>query len=155
MLRLRLIEVLREEEGAAYSPGLTGFATELYPDYAYSGVIVDVAPDDIDKLYGVIDKVTGDIRAGEFDADLLNRARKPILESFETSVESNGYWLGVIARAVSEPENLESHLTREELYQSITADELKPYAQMLYDPAKAVRIHIRHGDIKKNKRYAQ
>jgi len=155
MLRLRLIEVLREEEGATYSPGVTGFATELYPDYAYSGVTVEVAPEDIDKLYSVIDTVTGEIRAGEFDSDLLDRARKPILENFETSVENNGYWMGVIARAVSEPTNLESHLTRESVYRSITAEELKSYAQTLYDPAKAVRIHIRHGDIEKNKRYAK
>lgn len=155
MLRLRLIEVLREEEGATYSPGLTGFATDLYPDYAYSGVTVNASPEDIDKLYGVIDKVTGDMRAGKFDEDLLDRARKPILERFETSVENNGYWLGVMGEAVSEPDNLEVHLTREDMYRSITAQELKSFAGLLYDPSKAVRVHIRHGDIEKNKRYAK
>jgi len=153
MLRLRLIEVLREEEGATYSPSLTGYATDLYPNYAYTGVSIDVSPEDIDRLYSVIDKVTGDLRAGNFDADLLDRARKPILENFETSLESNGYWMGVIGRAVSEPDNLEVHQIRDALYRSITAQELKPYAETLYDPSKAIRIQIRHGDIEKNKRY--
>ncbi len=155
MLRLRLVEILREEEGATYSPGLAGYASELYPDYAYSGVTVNAAPEDIDKLYGVIDKVTGDMRAGKFDADLLDRARKPILENFETNLESNGYWMGVIRQAVSEPEDLDVHLIRDEMYRSITVEELKSYAALLYDPAKAVRVHIRHGDIEKNKRYAK
>jgi len=95
MLRLRLIEVLREDEGATYSPGLTGFASELYPDYAYSGVTIEVSPDDIDGLYDVIDDVTGEMHNGDFDADLLDRARKPVLERFENSLETNGYWMGV------------------------------------------------------------
>jgi len=155
MLRLRLIEVLREDEGATYSPGLTGFASELYPDYAYSGVTIEVSPDDIDGLYDVIDDVTGEMHNGDFDADLLDRARKPVLERFENSLETNGYWMGVIARAKSEPWNLERHLIRQEQYSSVTIDELKAHAGTIYDPQDAVRIKIIHGDTAKNKAYTR
>ena len=155
MLRLRLIEVLREEEGATYSPSLSRSVSSLYPDYAYSGVAIEVTPDDIDKLYSVIDRVTGEMRSGEFDADLLDRARQPILENIETSVEGNGYWLGVIDRANTYPEFLPWHDQREAVYRSITAEELKSYAAQLYDPSKAVRIKITKGDVNKNKRFAK
>ena len=155
MLRLRLIEVLREDEGATYSPGLTGYASELYPDYAYSGVTIEVSPDDIEGLYDVIDAVTGEMHRGEFDSDLLERARKPILERFENSLETNGYWMGVIARAKSEPWSLERHQTRQALYRSVTVDELKSHASSVYDPNHAVRIKIIHGDVTKNKAYTR
>lgn len=155
MLRLRLIEVLREEEGATYSPGLTSYATEIFPDFAYSGVIMEVVPEDIDRLYGVIDQVTSEVHRGEFEADLLDRARKPILERLETREETNGYWLGVIARANSEPWNLERHLIRSETYRSVTVEELQQVAGDLYDPKKAVRIKIIKGDPELNKRFSQ
>jgi len=98
MLRLRLIEVLREEEGATYSPRLTGYATDLYPDYAYTGVSVDVSPEDIDRLYSVIDKVTGDLRGGDFNADLLDRARKPILENIGWALSGGPFQSQIILR---------------------------------------------------------
>ena len=155
MLRLRLIEVLREEEGATYSPGLTSYASELFPDFAYSGVIMEVVPEDVDRLYDVIDQVTGEIHRGEFKADLLERARKPILERFESRVETNGYWLGVIARANSEPWNLERHLIRPDTYRSVTVKDLQQVSSDVYDPKKAVRIKIVKGDPEKNKRFSQ
>jgi len=155
MLRLRLIEVLREEEGATYSPGLTSYASEIFPDFAYSGVIMEVVPDDIDRLYGVIDQVTSEVHRGEFEADLLERARKPILERLETREETNGYWLGVIARAHSEPWNLERHLIRSDTYRAVTVEELQQVAGDLYDPKKAVRLKIIKGDTELNKRFSQ
>ena len=155
MLRLRLTEVLREEEGATYSPSVSSSASRLFPDYAFSAVSIEVSPDQIDHLYGVIDRVTGEMHRGEFDADLLDRARKPILERFENSLQSNGYWMGVIARAKSEPWSLQPHLIQQDMYRSITVDELKTYSSSLYDPKTAVRVKIIKGDPEKNKRYAK
>ncbi|MEP6343411.1 MAG: insulinase family protein [Maricaulaceae bacterium] len=155
MLRLRLTEVLREDEGATYSPSVSSSASELFPNYAFTGVSIEVSPEKIDHLYGVIDQVTGEMHRGEFDADLLDRARKPILERFETNLENNSYWMGVISRANSEPWSLEPHLTREDVYRSITAEELKTYSSSLYDPKTAVRVKIIKGDPEKNKQYAK
>ena len=142
LFQLRLTEVMREEEGASYSPSAFNFNPRTYPDYGYVGVSLELNPKDIDRISAKVDEIAKEFKAGGFDEDLFERAIKPALESIETSLENNGYWMGVISVAQTDPERVERHRTRSQTYQNMTVEDLKPLANQIFDPKKAYRVQI-------------
>jgi len=142
LFQLRLTEVMREEEGASYSPSAFAFTPRTYPDYGYMGASLELAPKDIDRISEKVDEIAAEFRAGQFDDALLERAIKPARERIETSLESNGYWMNVISEAQSDPERLERHRSRHDAYQNMTVEELQSLAKTLFDPKAAYRVQI-------------
>ena len=142
LFQLRLTEVMREEEGASYSPSAFNFSPRTYPDYGYLGTSIELSPDDADRISQKVDDIAAEFQAGKFDAALFDRAITPARERIETSLENNGYWLGVIGEAQSDPERAERHRTRHEMYQNMTVEDLKPLAAQIFDPDKAYRVQI-------------
>jgi zinc protease len=142
LFRLRLTEVLREEEGASYSPSAFTYTPRTYPDYGFFGVSLEVSPDEIDRMSLKVDEIAAEFRAGNIDADLFERGMKPAIENIETSLESNGYWMNVISRAQTDTERLARHRSRSEAYQNMTVADLQARAKTLLDPNTAYRIQI-------------
>jgi zinc protease len=146
LFRLRLTDILREEEGASYSPSAFTFTPRSFPNYGYFGVSLEASPDDIDRISVKVDEIAAEFRAGNIDADLFERAIKPALENIETSLESNGYWMDVISRAQTDEERLSRHRSRSEMYQNMTVVSLKARAKTLLSPETAYRIQILPGE---------
>lgn len=142
MFQLRLTEVMREEEGASYSPSAFSYSPRIYTDFGYIGASLELNPQDIDRISMKVDEIAAEFRAGEFDDSLFERAIKPARERIETSLENNGYWMNIISESQSDPESLERHRSRFEAYQNMTVDELKPLAKSLFDPKLAYRVQV-------------
>jgi len=142
MFQLRLTEVMREEEGASYSPNAFSYSPRTFPDYGYIGTSLELDPKDIDRISAKVDDIAAEFRAGQFDDALFERAIKPARERVETSLENNGYWMNIISEAQTDPERLARHRSRTEAYQNMTAEDLKPLAKTLFDPKTAYRIQI-------------
>jgi len=142
LFQLRLTEVMREEEGASYSPSAFNFSPRTYPDYGYVGVSLELNPKDIDRISTKVDEIAEEFKAGMFDEALFERAIKPARERIETSLENNGYWMGVISQGQTDIERLNRHRTRSETYQNMTVNDLKPLAKTIFDPKSAYRIQI-------------
>ena len=142
LFQLRLTEVMREEEGASYSPSAFNFSPRTYPDYGYVGVSMELNPKDLDRISTKIDQIAQEFKAGEFDADLFERAIKPTLESIERSLESNGYWMSVIAEGQTDIERLDRHRSRAEAYKSMTVEDLKPLAKRIFTADHPYRVQI-------------
>lgn len=142
LMRLRLTEVLREEEGASYSPSAFSFTPRTYPNYGYIGVSLEVSPDEIDRMSAKVDEIAAEFSKGEISDDLFERAMKPVLESIETSLESNSYWMGVISEAQTDKERLARHRSRNKAYQSMTVDALKERSTSLFDAKTAYRVQV-------------
>lgn len=142
MFQLRLTEVMREEEGASYSPSAFSYSPRLYPDYGYIAASLELNPKDIDRMSAKVDEIAAEFRAGQFDEALFERAIKPARERIETSLENNGYWMNVISESQSDPKSLNRHRSRSDAYQNMTVDELKTLSKTLFDPKKTYRIQI-------------
>lgn len=142
LFNLRLTDVLREEEGESYSPSAFSFTPRTYPDYGYIGVSLEVSPDQIDSVSQKLDVIAAEFRTGEIDDDLFERAIKPALESIETSLESNGYWMNIISEAQTDPDRVERHRSRSEAYQNMTIEALRDRAKTLFDPDLAFRVQV-------------
>ena len=142
LFNLRLTEVMREEEGASYSPSAFSFSPRIYPNYGYIGASLELDPKDIDRISAKVDEIAAEFRAGQFDEALFERAIKPARERVETSLESNNYWMNVISEAQSDPERLVRHRSRSEAYQNMTVQELQILAKTLFDPKEAYRVQV-------------
>jgi len=142
LFKLRLTEVMREEEGASYSPSAFSYSPRIYPDYGYIGASLELDPKDIDRMSAKVDEIAAEFRAGQFDEALFERAIKPARERIETSLENNGYWMNVISEAQSDPERLDRHRSRHEAYQNMTLQELQTLAKALFDSKDAYRVQV-------------
>lgn len=143
VLKLELNEVLREEEGATYSPSAFTSLPDSTPTWGYVGVSIEASPDELERLTQLIEDVAAKIADDGVAADTFDRAIKPTLENLETSLESNSYWLGVIDEAQGRPETLDLHRTRDAAYQSMTAGDVSAVARGVFIPAAAIRVHVK------------
>ena len=74
------------------------------------------------------------MKKGGITDDELERARKPILESFQRGERENGSWLGLVARAQTEDFRLDWRRGRSAGYAAITAKELDAVAAKMFAP---------------------
>lgn len=142
MFQLRMTEVMREEEGASYSPSSFSFSPRIYPGFGYIGTSLELNPNDIDRISARVAEIAAEFRMGDFDEALFERAIKPARERIETSLENNGYWMNIISESQSDPEILARHRSRFEAYQNMTVSDLKLLAKTLFDPKQAYRVQV-------------
>lgn len=142
VLQLKAVERIREREGATYSPRIAGDFSDIYPGFGYIGCLLDLSPDAVDRFFGVIDEIAASVAAGNISQDELDRARRPMLESFDNQIESNPYWLRLVTTAQTRPQRLDDHRTRVEGYEAITLEELKQVAAQYLHRENAYRIEI-------------
>ena len=142
VLGLELTERLREREGATYSPSTYTSLPFHNPDYGYVVASVEVAPEEVARVQTLIEDAAADIAEGGIDLDLFQRAIKPTLERLETSLENNGYWLGVIDEAQSDAASLDRHRTRDAMFQNMTAEALADVAREVFTAREPVVLHV-------------
>ena len=142
LFQLRLTEVLREEEGATYSPGVSRTGSRTYPNFGFIGAQLEVSPDRIDAMADRIRDVAAEFQSGEIDPDVFDRAMKPTLEYLETSIENNNLWMGVLSQAQTDPEGVARFRTRDAAYQNMTVEDLKPIAKEVFNPSSSLEIQI-------------
>ena len=147
-LRLNLLEVLREELGATYTPSAGVAMSDVYDGYGYAQAAAIVAPENQATVFATIDEIAAAMRDAPIDADLLARARNPMLESLAQSRRENTYWIGVLENAQLESDRLDRTRQYEELLRSVTPEDIQAFARSYFDPAAALRIAIvpRAGD---------
>ncbi len=142
MFKLRLVEVLREELGTSYSPSSYFISPRTYPDFGYLAASLEVNPEDIAKAEARIHSLAEEFANGAYDEDLFIRAISPIRENIEETLESNAYWMNIIARSQTDPEIVARHRRRHDAYQDMTLEDVKPLGQTVFKRDKAVVYHI-------------
>ncbi|MEM9300765.1 MAG: insulinase family protein [Pseudomonadota bacterium] len=126
--QLRVTEEVRENLGASYSPGVTSVASRLYAGYGYFGVQSEVEAGETERMVATLAAVIEGIGEQPVTADELLRARQPLLEGLETSLETNPYWLAVLSASQSRPEVLDIHRESRSRIEAVTPDELTALA---------------------------
>jgi len=144
VMRLEMLDRIREELGASYSPAAVSSMSHIYRDFGTFSTSVVVEPGQADEVFAVVDAIAEEFRSAPVDADLLNRARTPLLEKIALSRRENGWWLGIIDEAQLHPERLDRVRSYEDRIRNVTAEMLQQAAQLYLDPAEALRIRIVH-----------
>lgn len=130
----RMIDVIREELGLAYSPSASASFSQLSDGYAYFSASITADPQFFDAFEKASKQIAAEMKKGGITQDELDRARKPVIESFQRSERENSSWLGLVARAQTEPEKLDWRRARTAGYSAITTEQLDAIAANMFAP---------------------
>jgi zinc protease len=104
IMRLKVIEAVRERLGATYSPTASATISTIYPGFGYVNAGAEVKPEDVDRVIAALEDIAAEMRAGDISDDEFLRAVTPSLEILPQNATSNGYWLNLIAQAQTRPD---------------------------------------------------
>jgi zinc protease len=142
VMSLKLIDRVRESEGATYSPAAQAYFAHANPGYGYLGVSLDLVPEDVNRFFGIVDQIAASLAAGDISADELERARRPILDEFRNAQEDNLYWLSLVATAQSDPAGLARHRSAVADFSAVAVSDLRAAARRYLAADRAYRIAI-------------
>lgn len=142
VMQLTLTEELRETLGATYSPNAFSATSSVYPGYGQFGVSSNLDPKDIPAVEAAVERIAGELRDKPVDADLLLRARTPILEAIDKSRRENGTWIALLDEAQTEPRWLDRFRAQKATYQAVTPADLQAVARRYLTPGGALKIRV-------------
>jgi zinc protease len=142
VLRLELTDSLREQLGQTYSPTADSSTSRVYPGWGTMTMGAEVSPDQVEPARAAILEVVNALRAAPVDADVLQRARAPLIETYENLLKTNGGWMGLVDRAQTQPDRLQRYLSGQEMIRSLTPEDIHAMAQRYLDPAQRLEIVV-------------
>ena len=144
VLQLRILEEIRERQGASYSPQAAHQPSEEIDGYGYLVAQVELPPDRLDGFFADLREIAGDLREREIDEDELERARRPFLERLQRNrAGGNDWWVSQLHGVHERPERAESIREAVEAYHTITAADLRRLARQYLVDERAFEIAVR------------
>jgi len=95
----RMVDIIREDLGLAYSPSAALTNSRLSPGYGYVSASMMADPQYFEAFEEAVKIISADLRKGNITQDELDRALKPLLENLESAEKENGAWLGLVTRS--------------------------------------------------------
>ena len=142
VIGLRLIDVLREELGATYTPNASSVNSATFKGFGYLTASAPTAQGDMEATSKAMRKIAADLRTTPPSADEMLRARKPILERWQRQARENGSWVGLAVDAQNRPELLERRRTRAGILEAIAPGDITAQAKRYLDPAAALETRV-------------
>jgi len=142
VLKLRVLEEIRERQALAYSPGVGASASDDYAGYGYLSVSAQTAPDKLDAFYAAVDTLAASLRDAPPTEDELNRARLPMIESLRRSQATNEYWLSQLAEVAGNPADVEQTLTVLSDLEAVTPADIQALARTYLRPETAWKASV-------------
>ena len=142
VLDLMLTESVREELGASYGVSVSSDMSDVYSDFGTLSVTTTVAPDKADEVDAAIAAAVKALRDQPVSADIIARARNPILESIAKSERENGFWLSYVDEAQGRADRLDRVRQRKALYQAVTPTDLQTLARLYLTDQAMQRVRI-------------
>jgi len=142
VVRLEMIDVLRERLGKAYSPSASSSPSRYWLGYGTFGIAASVDVRDVAATRAAIMEAVAGLRAAPVTDDLLQRAREPMIEAWDNALKSNVSWLSLVDRAQTEPERIDRYVNEKARLQTLTAGDVQAMAQRYLDPGEAVEILV-------------
>jgi zinc protease len=142
VVRIELTETLREKLGKAYSPSASSSTSHNWRGYGTFAIAASVDAHEVPATRDAIVQTIVELRDVPITDDLLQRARQPLIESYDNALKTNGSWLSLVSRAQGEPERIERHLHEKERLLALTPFDLQKVVQRYLEPRDAVEILV-------------
>lgn len=142
VLRLRVLEEIREKQALAYSPGVGAQSSDVFPDYGFMLVQGEIARDKLDAFNAAVDAIAAGLRDAPPEEDELNRARLPTIERLRLSQATNEYWLTQLADVAERPADAAEITRHIAVLEAITPADIQRLAQRYLRPETAVRVQV-------------
>jgi zinc protease len=142
VLKLRVLDEIRERLALAYSPGVQSSFSDTYKGYGSISVQAETAPDKLPAFFAAVDAIVRKLRDEPIGADELKRAREPLIESGRRAQSNNGWWLGQLTYAVDRPWYLPQALTAIDDMEKITPADIQALARQYLRPELAWKAEV-------------
>jgi zinc protease len=143
VMELRLVDELREAQGATYSPSVGWNASDVWAGWGYVSARVEIPPALVDGFFRDAQKIAADLQATPPTADELDRALKPRLESLTKARETNEYWLEQLGGAQVDPRQLAATRSVIAGYQRVTPADVQAAAKTYLAADRSWRLVVR------------
>jgi zinc protease len=141
-LKVMLTDKVREELGASYGASVDSAMSDSYTGFGVLSAQAIVAPDKVDEVELAIAAAAERLRLAPVDADLLARARNPLLERADKNLRENGYWLDRVTKAQSDPTRIDRALALRQMLAAITPADLQALAKRYLTPQHLLKVRI-------------
>ncbi|MAB78878.1 MAG: hypothetical protein CMJ89_05925 [Planctomycetes bacterium] len=138
--RLR-IEV-REELGAAYSPGASTNPSETFPGVGTLVIQSNVDPDKVETLVQACLGVVRSLHENGVTQEEVDRLTEPILSQIRDAKRQNGFWVTALSEAQTGADALGRIRGVEAFYEELKAESLSAAAKRLLDPERASTLIV-------------
>ncbi len=128
-LQIRLREVLREQIGATYSPGVSQVFQHVPFSQARLSISLQCKPADVEPLLEATRAVITEVKKSGVDDSYLEKLRSLRTRDLEEQYRSNGFWIGQLATRYNLGLNPLDVLTYHELTKRITRENLRDAAR--------------------------
>ena len=142
VVQLRVLDVIREEEALAYSPGVKD---DYSPDYKGFGTLeinAATAPEKLPAFYAAVERIVRGLHDKPVSADELKRARQPMIEHVQQGMNNNGFWFTALLGQAYRPSSAEDALTIEADYNSVTPAMIQALARQYLRMDKAFKASV-------------
>ncbi|MBL0768436.1 insulinase family protein [Sphingopyxis sp. DHUNG17] len=140
VMQLMLTEELRERLGESYSPGAGASLSDEFPGYGHLFASSNVDFQHLATTRAAIFAIAKQLRDMPVDADLLDRARRPLVEAMVKARRENVYWLNYVAEATSAADRLDRSRNGIAEVEAATVEELQSLARRYLTDDKALVI---------------
>lgn len=140
VLRLRLLDELREKEAVTYSPGVGGNSSKVFPGFGYVLALIEAPAAKHAAFFDQTSAIIRSLREKPPTQDEFDRAIRPPLGAIKRFVQTNGYWLNALANAQRDPRKLD--VIRQELpaLQKLVPADVQRVAKKYLRDEKALRM---------------
>lgn len=142
VLRLRLIDELREGQAVTYSPQVSATASGTFEGYGYMSAAIEAPPEKLQGFFADVDQIAAELVANPVTEDELERARRPRVEALRRSQNTNGFWMSELQDAQTDPDRLPTLRSALSDIESATPADLQAVARKYLVPADAYRIQV-------------
>ena len=138
ILQMVFTEKVREDEGGAYSIGVSGGLTEYPEEYAMVQIQLPTAPDKREYLTDIIYRnIEQMCQEGPSDED-MQKVREYMLRSYDESIKTNGYWLGAIENKVRLNRDTHGHYL--DIVNRTTKQEVQNMAKKIFQSGNRIEV---------------
>jgi len=142
VVRIALLDTLRERLGKAYSPGASSAPSPYWTGYGTFSINASVDAADVVATRAAIAETVAELRDKPLDPDLVQRAREPLLESFANTLKSNAGWIQLVDRAQTEADRIERQVHAAERLGAVTVEQVQAAARKYLAADRAVEILV-------------
>ncbi|WP_225204578.1 M16 family metallopeptidase [Novosphingobium huizhouense] len=126
---IEVTDTVRERLGKSYSPGASSAMSRVYRGWGTFTLNASVDVADIAATRAAFAETVQGLLAAPVDADVLQRARAPMLERLDNALKGNGGWMALAERAQSRPDRLDRFARARARLSAITPAELQATAR--------------------------
>lgn len=142
VVQLRVLDVIREEEALAYSPGVKDDSSPDYKGYGTLEIYAATAPDKLPAFYAAVERIVKGLQDKPVTADELQRARQPMIEHVRQSMSTNGFWFSALLGQYYRSSSADDALTVEADYNSVTPAMIQALARQYLRMDKAFKASV-------------